>query len=531
MSIRRKPRRKKKTKIRQKTKTENQMKINVFPKPKKITEYGGQTYIDLSFIADCEGLERFFGAFSDAADRIWGFAATPLLKKDDEKLYTPLTEAQTGEKNVESKEDIALHAGIAANRDLSLACGGYVLDIDKTCMLRYADSEGLTNALFTLLKIGKRTCNMKIELPRCRIENYPDSTFRALQLDVARKWHPIDYLYKYVDLAAFYGINKFIIHFTDDESYTLPSDAFPKLSTPYRHYTKAELSALDDYAASRSVTIIPEIDMPGHSWKMCLNYPEVFGACGITEASKKTFAALEKLYLEAMEIFPRSNYVHLGGDEAVLGRWLESEESMEYMRKNGIKDISELYGHYVGRMCKFILSKGKTPIVWEGFRKESNGHVPKETVVVAWESLYQLAPDLASDGFKLLNASWKPLYVVSPWRMWSCEEILLWDKYKWDHWLEKSPAYGGDKVFVDRKTACVDGGILCAWGDYLKGYESCRLACQLEFKSVAPRLAALSERLWSNDRAADPDEFKAAYETFKDLINLFWSENSFRGEL
>ncbi len=505
------------------------MSINIIPKPKKLVEYGGMADIEPFYICEDTSLERYFHAFSDAADKIWGIAFSPIDVSENREYYTPLTETGSPTADVSNGVDSG-SACLVALHDTTLEKGGFRLEIGNSCNLFYADCEGLTNALYTVLKIGERTCDIKIRLPQCLIESFPDSSFRAIQIDVARKWHPLDYLYKYVDLAAFYGMNRLIIHFTDDESYTLPSDIYPKLSTENRHYTKAELKALEEYALSRSVMIIPEIDMPGHSARFCQNYPEIFGSCGITEASEKAFSALENIYLEALELFSGSDFIHLGGDEAVLGRWLDSEESVSYMEENGIKDVAELYGHYIGRMCEFIISKGKTPIVWEGFKKEYNGLVPKKTVVVAWESLYQLAPDLAKDGFTLLNASWKPLYVVSPWRMWSPSEILTWNKYKWDHFLEKSPAFGGDKVFVG-EDAPVLGGILCAWGDYLKNYESCRFACQLEFKCVMPRGAALSEKLWTSNCEVSPEEFDAAYAQLKDRLGFLWGENPFRGDL
>lgn len=514
------------------------MSIRMIPKPKKINEGEGRLCIRPVYTVEEAGLEKYLHAFSDTADRVWGICFTPFVTRmPDENFVTPLTEGSTD--NSEKAAEFPLmvlpgetrtEEGMFVRRDASLSEGAYRLHVGKTCVVSFFDTEGLTNALSSIIKIGERTCDKYISLPVCDIEDYSDSRFRALQLDVARKWHPVDFLYRYVDLAALLNINRFIIHFTDDESYTLPSKIFPELPTENRHYTESELKALGDYAEAKGVIIIPEIDMPGHSAQFNEKYPEVFGTFGILEADEAVFTALEQLCTEVSELFSHSEYLHLGADEAVLGRWLDSEKSVEYMKKNDIEDIVQLYGHFVGRMCRFVLSAGKIPIVWEGFRKEANDFVPKETLVVAWESHYQLAPELVEGGFTILNASWKPLYVVSPWRKWSPEEILEWNKYKWDHWWEESAAFGGGKVFVG-ENAPVDGGMLCAWGDYLKNYESCRLACQLELKCVIPRLSALAERLWTTHGGNTSEEFEKAYGDLKETLSKLWGENPFRGEL
>lgn len=514
------------------------MSINIIPKPKKITWGDGRLCIKPLYTCEEAGLEKYLHAFSECADRIWGISFAPFkTQMPDERFMTPLTEGGAKEESAAADfpamvlpGETRSPEGIFIKRDTALEKGAFRLHVGATCVISFSDGEGLAWALSTLLKTAERTCDKYISIPLCDIEDRPESPFRALQLDVARKWHPVDYLYKYVDLASLLCINRFIIHFTDDESYTLPTDIFPTLPTENRHYTKSELSALAEYADARGVMIIPEIDMPGHCAQFNEKCPEIFGTHGILEADDGVFASLEKLCLEASELFPSSEFIHLGGDEAVLGRWLDSEKSVKYMKENGIEDIVQLYGHFVGRMCSYVLSIGKTPIVWEGFRKESNHLVPKETLVVAWESHYQLAPELVDSDFTILNGSWKPLYVVAPWQKWSPEEILSWNKYKWDHWWDQSAAFGGDKVFVD-ESAPVAGGMLCAWGDYLKGYESCRLACQLELASVTPRLAALSERLWSTHDSNDFSDFSSAFEHIKSILSRMWGENPYRGEL
>lgn len=512
------------------------MSINIIPSPKKVSLGEGFLCIKPVFSCGERSFDRILKSFSETADKLWGIEFTPLdIPVTDESLMTPLTETQLEFEKVETVNLMALPCeercdkGIAVRICPDLSKGAYRIKTEYACVIEVSEREGLSSALATLLQIGERTCDKYIKFPKGEIEDAPDSSFRCLMLDVARRFHPVDFLYRYVELCSLLKINRFIIHFTDDQSYTLPCEAFPKLPTKCRHYTKAEISALCEYADSMGVMIIPEIDMPGHSARFQAEYPEIFGSCGIMDATDEAFDALDKIYTEAAELFNLSDYIHVGGDEAVLGRWGDSEKTVAFMEKEGIADFVQLYGYYVGRICKTVLSLGKTPVCWEGFHKESNANVPKETLVMVFESYYQLAPELTKEGFTVINASWEPVYVVAPWRKWPVEEILTWDKYTWDHWWEGSPAHE-NRIILDRGEPC-EGGALCAWGDYLMGYESSRLACQLEFKTIIPRLAAASEKLWEENNFHSNESFIEAYKALGKRFEIIFGENAFRGEL
>lgn len=515
--------------------------MNIIPMPKKVSLREDTLCIKPLYTTDCEAFLPTLHAFSELCDRLFGLALSPLdAAMPDSALMTPLTEEQLNTDKIKKEDEgekrlVALEGeescdgGFFIKRDSSLESGEYRLVTEKSCVVYALDTAGLANALSTMLQLAGRTCDKYIKLPKGEIWDRPDNTWRSLMLDVARKWHPVDYLYRYVELCHLLKINRFVIHFTDDESFTLPLECLPRLATENRHYKKSELRALCEYAASLGVMIVPEVDMPGHSAQFQLKYPEIFGNFGIMEASEETFSALEKIYKETSELFSESDYIHIGGDEAVLGRWGDSEKTKAYMEENNIEDFSMLYGHYVGRIADFVLSLGKTPVVWEGFGKRSARFVPKETLVAEFESHYQTAPELIEDGFTLINASWRPIYIVAPWQKWSAKEILEWDKYTFDHWWEGSKAF--NRGVIAEKGSPICGGMICAWGDYLKGYESCRLASSLEFACVMPRLSALSERVWNDAAGHTEESFLASYEEFKKKISVIFGENPFRGEL
>ncbi len=514
------------------------MDICVLPRPKKIEIREGYLCIAPLYSCGDASFERALAAFSDTLDRLFGLAPK---KSDapipDERFFTPLTEAQytkAREETPKISSSVSLPgeersaSGFFVVRDGSMDADECRIDVSSACRITAGGEEGLARAFSIVYQISRRTCDKYFKIPKCTVYDKPDNGFRGLLVDVARRWHPVDYLYRYVDLCSLSGINRLILHFTDDESYTLPSDVFPSLPTEGRHYTKEELRALDSYAGSRGVMIIPEIDMPGHSAQFATKYPDIFGTCGIMDATDAVFTALSALYKEVSELFPRSEYVHSGGDEAILGRWNDSEKTIAFMRENGISDIVDLYGYFVGRVCDGILSIGKTPIVWEGFGEGSNRLVSKDVLVISWENMYQTADKLVDAGFHILNASWRPLYCVSPWQKWSPEEILAHDKYTWDHFLDVSPSF--NKGVRVPEGSPVEGGLYCAWGDYLKNYESSRLACQLEYASVEPRLCALAENLW-NGNTSSYGCFDRAYEQFRTVLSALREENPFRGKL
>jgi len=402
--------------------------------------------------------------------------------------------------------------GLTLEKDASLPFGGYALiaGIDGKVKLAASEEEGLSHGLATLLLAAEKAEDGKaLSLPLLHLCDEPQGSWRGLMVDVARKFHPIRFLYDTVDLCWLYKINRLQLHFTDDESDTLPSEAFPKLPTAGRHYTKAQLTALDEYAASRGVTIVPEVDMPGHSTPFGKAYPELFGSHGILCSEEKTYKALETLIAEVASLFPNAPYLHLGGDEAQIARWERCPGCQAYCREKGIASTQELYAHFLSRVTNYTLSLGRTPILWEGFAKEYNHLISKKTLVIAWESYYQIAPDLLEGGFSLLNCSWQPLYIVTPTRHWEVSEILDWNIYTWRHFWEKSVASKRD-ITVSEGSPIV-GGQLCAWGDRLVEYPSNEQAAREGFALIRRRLPSLAEKTWNIHSDLSSELFEELY--------------------
>ena len=408
-----------------------------------------------------------------------------------------------------SRAETEADAGMVCVCDRAMPQNAYAIDACAGHItVRAADADAL-NGAFAALLLSVECDDGGLCVPDMHIADAPDGTWRGLMVDLARKWHPIQYLYDAVDLCWLYKINRLQLHFTDDQSFTFPTEAYPKLKTENRFYSAESLRALDDYARARGVMLVPELDLPGHC--ACFNaaYPEIFGTHGIMCAEEKTFAALQTLIDEILAVFPSAGYLHLGGDEAAIARWDDCEGCRAYRAEHNLPDVHALSAHYLQRMTDYVPSRGVTPVIWEGFSEEYNHLISKDVIVIAWESYYQLAPQLLAGGFTLINCSWKPLYICTPGKYWSPAEILDWDIYRWQHWWPNSIASRQDIVVPD--TSPVLGGQICAWGDQLVGMPSNEEACRAEFALIRERIPALAEKTWNAHSETSADVLAAAF--------------------
>ena len=465
------------------------MICNIIPTPKKVKLSEGVT--DVPLFVSCDGRwEHCVDALCESFEKIFAY---PLGRGD----------------------------GIRLAFDASLPSDAYRLDSEDGITLYASGEEGLFYAMASLLlAINGRDGKFTIE--KAVIEDHPDKPYRALLVDLARAWHPARTVHQYIELCFILKVRYLHLHFVDDHGYTLPSRVLPHVTDGYRHYTFEEIEAMRAHAKARGIVLIPEFEVPGHASILNQNYPEVFSNRGengkdtftvdgavitgrsiICAGSEECFEAVKAMLGEVCELFPDSPYIHIGGDEANIKVWKGCTECRAYMEKHGLEDEYELYSEFVGRVAEFVLSLGRTPIVWEGFPKNGIKYIPKETVVIAWESYYHMADDLLKEGFRVINSAWKPLYVVPNFdRRWGVPEILAWNVYRWDHFSQKSPAYL-NPINVS-PTDDVLGAQLCAWESTFEE----------EIGRTTDCLFALSERTWTVERIHSDAEFaRRAYPT------------------
>lgn len=430
-------------------------------------------------------------------------------------------QAQALRSSVEKLLDLSLvpgEGGIALALDPALDGEKYRIETSETGMLLSAGSaQGICFAMATALQCLRRSGD-GLSAQRFTMEDWPDKEYRGLMVDLANFWHPLPTLFKFVDVCFLLKVKYLHLHFIDRVRYTLPSRAFPLIGGGREQYTEEEIRLLNEYALERGIVLIPELEAPGHATSMTRTYPEVFanripdGAGGsvvtdvgvlssetvVCPGRQECMDGICTLLDEICEMFPHSPYIHIGGDEAAYPAWDHCPDCLAYMKEHGISDSHELYSEFVGRVAQAVLDRGRTPIVWEGFPEKGVQYIPKQTVVIAWESLYLLAPDLLRHGFKIINGSWKPLYIVDkPFLRWGPKEIMEWDVYQLQNWWEKSAAYLNPVRVAP--TEDLLGAQISSWG----------CTYEQEISRVVEHLCALTERTWNVTRLHDDAAFDA----------------------
>jgi hexosaminidase len=293
----------------------------------------------------------------------------------------------------------------------------------KTVKISYSHPRGAFYAVQTirqLLPAGVEfTGGLKVQdliIPACEIYDEPRFPYRGMHLDVARHFFDVDFVKKYIDLMAFYKMNNFHWHLTEDQGWRIEIKKYPELTRvgafrketlvghysaqPHEfdgrkyggYYTREEIREVVKYAADRFINVIPEIEMPGHSLAALASYPwlgcspdkkyEVATLWGVFDdvycPKEETFEFLENVLLEVMDLFP-SEYIHIGGDECPKTSWKECAHCQSLIREKGLKDEHELQSYFISRMEKFLNSHGKQIIGWDEILE--GGLAPNATVM------------------------------------------------------------------------------------------------------------------------------------------------------
>ena len=290
---------------------------------------------------------------------------------------------------------------------------GYELRIEPHAIRLVARTgHGLFNGSLTVwqwLTADTAKANA-IRVPCVRILDYPRFAWRGLMLDSARHFQPPEFVERLIDEMAWHKLDVLHWHLTDDQGWRIQINKYPELTaigawrTPASlhgdapryggFYTQDEIRAIVRYAAQRYVTIVPEIDMPGHAQAAIAAYPQ-FGVTGkrppvspdwgvhtyLYNVDDATFSFLEDVLGEVMDLFP-GRYIHIGGDEAAKDQWLASAQVRRRMRKLGIADANALQGHFTARIGKFLAAHGRRLIGWDEILQ---GGVPKDATVMSWQ--------------------------------------------------------------------------------------------------------------------------------------------------
>jgi len=300
---------------------------------------------------------------------------------------------------------------------------GYKLSVQKELIVVEAKTpQGIFYGMQTLRQLlpfqieRPFLSNIAWTVPCVEIEDAPRFAYRGLMLDVCRHFMPKEFVYKFIDMLAYHKMNTFHWHLTDDQGWRIEIKQYPKLTQigAYRNrtldgrytspdkrkwdntryggfYTQEDIKDVVAYAQKRFVTVIPEIEMPGHAVAALASYPELSCTGGPFEVEglwgvfndiycpkDETFTFLENVLSEVMNLFP-SQYIHIGGDEAPKLRWQNCVHCQDLIKKEGLKDEHELQSYFIKRIEKFVESKGKRIIGWDEILE--GGLAPNATVM------------------------------------------------------------------------------------------------------------------------------------------------------
>ncbi len=360
--------------------------------------------------------------------------------------------------------------------------------------------------------------NINWEIPAVEISDVPRFEYRGMHLDVARHFFPVEFVKRYIDFLAMYKYNRFHWHLTEDQGWRIEIKKYPKLteiggwrdSTLIGNYgtgkydgiryggfyTQEEVKEIVAYAADRHITVIPEIEMPGHSSAALAAYPEfgcfdkeysVATTWGVFEdiycPSEATFSFLEDVLDEVIELFP-SEYIHIGGDEAPKKQWEESPIAQQVIEREGLKDEHELQSYFIERIEQYLNSKGRQIIGWDEIME--GGLAPGATVM-SWrgESGGIEAAKMGHDVIMTPNAS------------------NYFDHFQAEPTIEEPISIGGLTTLQDvygyepvpeelseEEAKYVIGSQGNVWTEYMHS------GAKVEYMAF-PRAIALSEVLWS----------------------------------
>jgi hexosaminidase len=437
---------------------------------------------------------------------------------------------------------------------------GYLLTVTpKKIVIRAKSAAGLFYGVQTLRQLlpvevesPSLVEGLVLTVPACEIKDEPRFSYRGMHLDVGRHMFPIGYIKRYIDMIALHKMNRFHWHLTEDQGWRIEIKKYPKLTEvgsfrketlvghgrerPFRYdgkpyggfYTQDEVKEIIEYAASKFVTVVPEIEMPGHAMAALASYPglgctggpyEVQTRWGVFDdvycaGKEETFKFLEDVLSEVIDLFP-SEYIHIGGDECPKTRWEKCPLCQKRIKDEGLKDEHELQSYFIKRIEEFVRSKGRRIIGWDEILE---GGLAPEATVMSWRGTTG-GIAAARQNHDVIMTPYTYVYLD----YYQCEpegEPLAIGGYLP---LEKVYSYNPmpDELTADEQKHIlgVQGNL---WSEYLSTPE------QMEYMAY-PRMFAISEIGWAPERLKDFEDFLARLNILKkryDAIGI----NYFKGE-
>ncbi|MES2577073.1 MAG: beta-N-acetylhexosaminidase [Bacteroidota bacterium] len=446
---------------------------------------------------------------------------------------------------------------------------GYSLKSDKDGVLIEGNSnQGTFYGMQTLIQLLPTEKSNSLTIASVQVKDEPRFAYRGSMLDVSRHFFPVSFVKKYIDYLALHKMNYFHWHLTEDQGWRIEIKKYPRLTeigskrngsiigrypgkgsdnTPEEgFYTQEEVKDIVKYASDRFVTVIPEIEMPGHSSAAIAAYPmlscfpnekTVIPDAMISEKSKQelangrvklvqetwgvftdvyapteyTFNFLEDVLDEVMALFP-SKYIHVGGDESPKDAWKRSEFCQQLIKEKGLKDEHELQSYFIQRMEKYINKNGRTLIGWDEILE---GGLAPNAIVMSWRGEAG-GIAAAKENHQVIMTPGSHVYLDHS-QTKNEKEVTIGGFTS----LEKIYSYEPiPKELNAQQAKYVLGAQGNVWTEYMTN------PSKVEYM-IFPRLSALSEVLWSPKENKNWPAFQTKIETMKKRYDM-WDANYFK---
>lgn len=412
----------------------------------------------------------------------------------------------------------------------------YKLSVTAEGIIIQASSEsGIFYGIQTLRKslpLGEQLD--KISFPSVDIEDYPTFGHRGALLDVSRHFYSTNFIKKYIDALALFNMNVFHWHLTDDQGWRIEIKKYPNLTKmgsqrsetaidrhseeydgkPYGgFYTQDEIKEIVEYAGQRYITVIPEIDIPGHTLAVLASYPElgctggpyqVGRGWGIFEdvlcaGNDSVFTFLDDVFSEVVELFP-AKYIHIGGDECLKNRWMSCSKCQTRIKSLGLKETKEhssgeqLQSYFIHKVEEIINKKGKSIIGWDEILE---GGIAPNATIMSWRGT-EGGIYAASKGHDVIMTPESHVY-LDYYQSSNVDK----EPYTFGWLTDLKKVYNFDPLpaeLSEDKQKHILGGQVNVWTEYMPTHEN------VEYM-LLPRMAALAETLWSYSQEKDFNNF------------------------
>ncbi len=402
--------------------------------------------------------------------------------------------------------------------------------------ITYTSESSCFNALQSLFQlITLADDGQRFSIPVCFVKDYPSFSWRGLHLDVSRHFFSVEEVKQYLDLMSMYKFNVFHWHLTDDQGWRIEIKRYPKLtsigswrdSTIENHYstfprtwnttryggfyTQEQIKEVVAYAAARQITVVPEIEMPGHARAALAAYPEyscngnkqaVPGVWGVFDdvfcTKDSTILFLQNILDEVMELFP-SPYIHVGGDEVPKTRWKQCPRCQNTIKALALADEHELQSYFIGQMDQYLQAHNRKLIGWDEILE---GGLTSGAAVMSWRGT-EGGIAAAKQGHFVVMSPGSHCYFDHYQGKSVSEPLAIGGYTPLEKVYEFNPIPEGLKDYESR---FILGGQANLWTEYIPTFD------QLTYMTY-PRAIALSQVLWGGN--------KAPYKAFEGVLKTY----------